>query len=205
MMMRRFWAKGVLTVGVGFAVVLGQGCKRRAVTAPAGTGGVRRPAPQVAPSHSGDLFPVDDSTEDTEQPQARRHRAVMPQAMPTAGDLELQRRQAAAQAEELQRQQDARLWQQQEAASQKAQHELDQEVERNMKAQQQVDAEPRIQDAPGPEQMGLPPGLTAPEPEGIQDAPGPAQTLPVQPNQPPASSIQDAPGPAQTLPQQPQF
>ncbi len=169
--MQSFWAKGVLTVGVGFALVLGQGCKRKAVPAPAPTGGVvTHPARRVIPSESGDLIVNQDPTPEASQPRHRVRVEMLRPAGPTAEDAQ----EAAAQAEERQRQQDARLWQQQEAASQKAQQELNQEVDRSQKEQEQMQAEPRIQDAPGPDQMGLPSGLEAlPSPQGIQDAPGP--------------------------------
>jgi hypothetical protein len=175
--MRRIWAKNILAVGVGLAAMLSQGCKRHTTPAPAPTERVfRRSAPTPAPSV--DLFP-DTPAPDT-APQARRHRVEIPEAAPSPVNSQ----QAAAEARAQQRAQDARLEQQQEAASQKAQRELDHEVEQSQKVQDQMQQEPRIQDAPGPEQMGLPPGLDGQpnqlgqEPPRIQDAPGPAQTQP---------------------------
>jgi hypothetical protein len=177
--MRRIWAKNVLVIGVGVAAMFSQGCKRHAAPAPVQTQRVMRHSAPM-PEPSVDLFP-DTPAPNMVQPQARRHHRVeMPQAVPTPEDSQ----QAAAEAMARQREQDARLEQQQEAESQKAQRELDHEVEQDQKAQEQIQEEPRIQDAPGPEQMGLPPGLEGEpgqpgqEPPRIQDAPGPAQTLP---------------------------
>jgi hypothetical protein len=174
--MRRIWAKNVLAIGFGFAVMLSQGCKRHAEPPPVQTKRiVERPA--AMPPSSTDLFP-DSPMPVPAQPQARRrHRVEMPQAMPAPEDSQ----QAAAEAMAQQKAQDARLEQQQEAASQKAQRELDHEVEQSQKVQEQMQQEPRIQDAPGPEQMGLPPGLEGQTEQGIQDAPGPTQT-PQQPH-----------------------
>jgi hypothetical protein len=161
--------------------------------------------PRVVSDLSADFFTDDGPMPKTTQPATPSRRAVLPQMVESPPDPQ----KIAAQAEELQRQQDGRLWQQQEAASQKAQQELNQEVEQGQKEQEQMENEPRIQDAPGPEQMGFPAGLEqqnepGQDEERIQDAPGPAQTLSGQPGQE-APRIQDAPGPAQTMPQpQPQ-
>jgi hypothetical protein len=155
--------------------------------------------PRVVSDLSADFFSDDDPMPKTTQRAANPpRRAVLPQVVESPPDPQ----KIEAQAEELQRQQDGRLWQQQEAASQKAQEELNQEVERSQKEQDQMENEQRIQDAPGPEQMGFPAGLEQPEEERIQDAPGPAQTLQGQPGQESEPRIQDAPGPAQTMPQQ---
>jgi hypothetical protein len=202
--MRKTWSRNLLAVGVGLAAVLSDGCKRHTATVPAQTGVVRHTVPRVMPEPRTDFFSDDDPMPKTSQPDAHRRRAVVPQVVQSLPDEQ----QIAAQAAERQRQQDGRLWQQQEAESQKAQQELNQEVERGQKEQEQMENEPRIQDAPGPEQMGLPTGLEQPSQPGsdgerIQDAPGPSQTLPSQGGQP-SPRIQDAPGPAQTLPQQPQ-
>jgi hypothetical protein len=164
-----------MTIGVGLAAMFSQGCKRHAAPAPVQTERIARPsAPMPAPSV--DLFT--DTPPDMTQPR-RRHRVEMPPPAPPAVDNQ----QAEAEAVARQKEQDARLEQQQEAASQKAQREIDQEVEQRQKQQEQMEEEPRIQDAPGPEQMGLPPGLEGQtsqpgqdEPR-IQDAPGPSQTI----------------------------
>jgi hypothetical protein len=158
--------------------------------------------PRVVSDLSADFFTDDDPMPKTAQPETHLRRAVLPQVVESPPDPQ----KIAAQVADQQRQQDGRLWQQQEAESQKAQEELNQEVERGQKEQDQMQNEPRIQEAPGPEQMGLPAGLEQPseDEERIQEAPGPAQTLPAQPGQE-APRIQDAPGPSQTLPQQPMF
>jgi hypothetical protein len=203
MRIRTRWAANALALSVvGLATILSEGCKRYVAPAPAQTGTVRSSMPRVVSDLSADFFADDDPMPKATQPAATpSRRMVLPQAIESPPDPQ----KIAAQAEELQRQQDGRLWQQQEAASQKAQEELNQEVERAQKEQDQMENEPRIQDAPGPEQMGLPVGLEQPgqEEERIQDAPGPAQTLPGQPGQDSEPRIQDAPGPAQTMPQQP--
>jgi hypothetical protein len=198
---RTRWAANALALSVGFAVILSEGCKRYVAPAPAPTGAVRSATPKVVSNLSTDFFTDDDPMPKTTQAAPHPRRVVSQQAEVSPPEPQ----KVAAQAEELQRQQDGRLWQQQEAQSQKAQEELNQEVERAQKEQDQMENEPRIQDAPGPEQMGLPTGLEQPEEERIQDAPGPAQTMPAQPGQELEPRIQDAPGPTQTLPQQPQL
>jgi hypothetical protein len=161
---------------------------------------VRNVVPRAVPEPIPDFFADDDPMPKMGQPQAQLRKVVLP--LPAVVEPpQPDPQQVAAEAEERQREQDGRLWQQQEAASQKAQEELNQEVERGQKEQERMENEPRIQDAPGPEQMGLPAGLEQPEEERIQDAPGPAQTLSAQPGQESGPRIQDAPGPAQTLPQ----
>jgi hypothetical protein len=197
---RTRWAARVFALSVGLVVMLSEGCKRYVAPAPTQTGAVRSSIPKVVSDLSADFFTDDDPMPKTTQPvAASSRRVVLPQPVESPPDPQ----KIAAQAEELQRQQDGRLWQQQEAASQRAQEELNQEVERGQKEQEQMENEPRIQEAPGPEQMGLPAGLeqTGQEEERIQDAPGPAQTLPGQPGQELEPRIQDAPGPAQTMPQ----
>ncbi len=69
------------------------------------------------------------------------------------------------------------------------------------KAQRQMQAEPRIQDSlgdqPPPSAPVIPPHAAAPDAQGIQEAPGPAQTTPKpappsQQNQPPPASQQQS-------------
>ena len=85
-----------------------------------------------------------------------------------------------------QRARDAHILAQQKAQSARTAQENDQTVSNVVREQQQQQAEPRIQDAPGP---------------GSQPLPGDPAIAPAQPSAPPR--IQDAPGPAQTLPQPP--
>jgi hypothetical protein len=97
----------------------------------------------------------------------------------------------AAQLEAMQREQDERLLRRQQADSQRQQQQQEQAVQRRAKEVQAQQDEPRIQDAPGPGETGLLPGMPPPpsqpsngEEQRIQDAPGPAQTIPApQPSQ----------------------
>jgi hypothetical protein len=191
--MRKTWAKDVLAVGVGLAVILGVGCKRqpapvvqpRAVVKSA----VPRAEPELGPYEDDDPMP-----KGSQPAEAHRHRVVLAPVVPPEPDPQL----VAAEAEARQREQDGRLWQQQAVESQKAQEELDHEVQRAQKEQDEMQEEPRIQDAPTVD-MGQPvqPGE---EQERIQDAPGPSQGWPTQLSAP---RIQDAPGPVQAIPQLP--
>jgi hypothetical protein len=97
----------------------------------------------------------------------------------------------AAQLEAMQREQDERLLQRQQADSQRQQQEQERAVEQWVKTVQAQQDEPRIQDAPGPAQTGLLPGVPPPpsqpsneDEQRIQDAPGPAQTIPAPQPQP---------------------
>jgi hypothetical protein len=203
---RKTWATNVLAVGAGLAVILSVGCKRQPTPAAAQPQVVMRSsAPRTVPDQFTDPFTDEDPMPKTVQPQAHPRRVVLEQVVEPQPDP----RQVAAEAEKRQREQDGRLWQQQEAESQKAQEELNVEVERGQKEQDAMQEEPRIQDAPGPGQMGLgsdlAPSLPGEEPERIQDAPGPEQTLPAQRSEPSDMRIQDAPGPAQTLSPPPQM
>jgi hypothetical protein len=179
--MQSVWAKGLLATGLGLAILLPLGCKRKA--APVQSVPVKTTVPQVGLPESEPL-PIDESMPRPSQaPQARRHAAPVVQ-MPSAAP------QPDPQLAARQRLQDQRLYERQEAASQKAQRELDVEVQQSQKAQDDMQAEPRIQDAPGPAETGAPPGFLG-EPAPGQEAPRirdspppPSQTQPVQPVSP---------------------
>jgi hypothetical protein len=93
-------------------------------------------------------------------------------------------RMRAAQLEAIQREQDGQLLLRQRADSQRQQQEQERDVQQWAKTVQAQQDEPRIQDAPGPAQTGVLPGVPPPgqpsdeEEQRIQDAPGPAQTIP---------------------------
>jgi hypothetical protein len=177
--MRKTLGKWLLAMGVGAMAMLPGGCKRHA--APAPTPAV---APRPAPLPRFELFPRDAGAvnETPPPPIRRRQRESLPQAAPVAVSQETE-----AQVEERQRQMDTGLLRQQETASQRQQQELNWMVQQNQKAQEEQQAEPRIEDAPGPEPSQ--PIQDAPEPAPgprIQDAPGPSQMVPpLQPQAPP--------------------
>jgi hypothetical protein len=82
-----------------------------------------------------------------------------------------------------------------------------QQVQQVEKQQQAIQAEPRIQDAPGPAQTGVVPAAGVPvapvnADQRIQDAPGPAQTLPPLP-QTQQQQQQQQPAQQQTAPAPP--
>ncbi len=92
-----------------------------------------------------------------------------------------------------QRQRDAQILANQKAQSTATARENDALTQKVVADQQRQQAEPRIQDAPGPDSAPLPgnpavaPAQASDQPR-IQDAPGPAQTLPQAP--PPAPAPQ---------------
>ncbi|SNS29940.1 hypothetical protein SAMN05421770_101396 [Granulicella rosea] len=79
---------------------------------------------------------------------------------------------------DAQREQDARLLAQQQAASQATKAVNDAQVQAYDANRRKVQNEPRIQDAPTMQEAPRAP--VTPDPEGIHDAPGPADTAPVQ-------------------------
>jgi hypothetical protein len=169
--MREMISKCVVMVGVGFAVMGMQGCKK---AAPVAVQPVvhRAPAVSTVPDFAGDSLPVRNVDVGGASSQGGRRRTQL-QAPPTM-DTEVP---AAPQTR-----QDAMLLQQQQAASQRQQQELNTTVQRSVQAQQQVQGEQRIQEAP--EQPLTPPVVPGQEPPRIQDTvPGP-QTLPPPPVQP---------------------
>jgi hypothetical protein len=91
-------------------------------------------------------------------------------------------------AEAAQRERDTRILAAQQARSAATARENDAQTGKLIHDQQQQQAEPRIQDAPGPGSQPLPgnpavPASAPADPPRIQDAPGPAQTLPKAPPQ----------------------
>jgi len=120
----------------------------------------------------------------------RRHRralAIQQQAAENAQGSAHSSSTQAAQAS--QRERDARILAVQKAQSAATARENDAQTGRLIHDQQQQQAEPRIQDAPGPGSQPLPcnpavPASVPADPPRIQDAPGPAQTLPKAPPQP---------------------
>ena len=97
-----------------------------------------------------------------------------------------------------QRNRDAQILVEQKAQSAHIAQENDQTIANAARERQQQQAEPRIQDAPGPGSQPLAgePAVAPAQPSEaprIQDAPGPAQTLP----QPPPASATPAPAPPQ--------
>jgi DNA polymerase III gamma/tau subunit len=171
--MRKTLGTWLLAVGVGTMAMLPAGCKRHAAPAPTPAAAAPRPAP--APRFEPFSSDVGAAKDTSSQPPIRRRRTEnLPEMAPAPANQDTE-----AQVEAEQRERDAGLLRQQEAASQRQQQELNQTVQQSQKAQEQEEAEPRIEDAPGP----------APT-QRIQDAPGP----------PPAPRIQDAPGPSQMLP-----
>jgi hypothetical protein len=178
--MRDVFAKCFVAMGVGLAVMLTQGCKKRA--APATAQPVVLSVPRVQTDFPVGALPFDDADTNVAPRLNRSVRKPQPvQLVQVQGTDD----QAAAIAEAAQRQQDAKLLQEQQAASTRQQQELDREVQQNLKMQQEVEEEPRIQEAPEmplPQMLPVQPGQVAPR---IQDTPlPPGQQAPVAPPQP---------------------
>ena len=158
--MRGIFAKSVVAMVAGFALMVAQGCRKQAPTA---VQPVVSSVPQVRPNFAVGPLPVEDLDYGA-PPRVDRTAFRRPQLVPMqVQPVEVQRPdvQAAAVAE-VQRRQDARLLQQQEAASERQQEELDQEIEQNVRAQQEMEAEPRIQDVP---ELPLPAPVESTQPE----------------------------------------
>jgi hypothetical protein len=144
--MRGIFAKSVVAMGAGFALMIAQGCKKQAPTA---VQPVVSSVRQVRPDFALGPLPVED-IDAGPMPRVDRTAHRQPQLVPVqVQPVQVERPdvQAAAIAE-VQRQQDARLLQQQEAASERQQDELDQEIEQDLRTQQEMEAEPRIQEIP---------------------------------------------------------
>jgi hypothetical protein len=144
--MRGIFAKSVVAMVAGFALMVAQGCRKQAPTA---VQPVVSSVPQVRPDFAVGPLPVEDldyGAPPRVDRTAFRRLQLVPVQVQT---VEVQRPdvQAAAVAE-VQRRQDARLLQQQEAASERQQEELDQEIEQDLRTQQEMEAEPRIQEIP---------------------------------------------------------
>lgn len=156
--MRETVARCVVAMGVGFALMVAQGCKKQAAPAPVQP--VVRAA-QMQPDFAVGPLPVED-VDPGAIPRvdrtARRRQYVQPV------QVQVQSADAQAAVAAAQRRQDARLLQQQQADSQRQQQELDQDIEENLKTQQEMEAEPRIQDIPeAPLTTPPPPTPTQPQ------------------------------------------
>jgi hypothetical protein len=140
--MREAFAKCLVAVGAGMALLAAQGCRKQAAPAPAT---VVFNLPQVQLNFASGPLPVED-VDSGPAPRvegvAQRQQQVQPVQEERADA------QAAAAAAEAQRLEDARLLQRQEAASERQQNELDQEIEQDMRTQDEMEAEPRIQEVP---------------------------------------------------------
>lgn len=150
-MMGKTVAKCVVAMGVGFVLIVGQGCKKQAAPAPAqSTVRVPRVQPdlQVGSLPVGSMGPYGPPKVD----RVVRRPAPVERQEPKGVDPE-----AAAAA---QRRQDASLLLQQQVASQKQQQELNQEIDEEMKRGQEVQEEPRIQNVPDSYVPSLPPTST---------------------------------------------
>ncbi len=181
--MRDGLAKVGGVVAFGLAVIWVQGCKQK--VAPVAVQPVIRSTPRVSGPTPSDFPPDDTPVPDANavaSRQPRRRRVAPPQVDQTpAVDAQA--------AQEAQQRRDAALLKQQEAASQRQQQELNGVVQQSLKIQQEQQAEPRIQNAPGPPaSLFSQPGEDEPR---IQDAPGPAQANPV----PAPTQPQSAPQP----------
>lgn len=174
--MRNIRTKSFLMAAMGLAMVLPQGCKRKPAQVQSNVP-VRTTIPQVG-LPDGEPLPIDESMpHSSPAPQVRQHPAPIVRVPSAPVDTD-------EQVEARQRQQDQRLYERQEAASQKAQRELDVEVQRSQKAQDDMQAEPRIQEAPGP-----PPGFLEDSGSGqdgvrIRDSPPASYAQPLAPAPP---------------------
>jgi hypothetical protein len=153
--MRETVARCVVAMGVGFALMVAQGCKKQAAPAPVQP--VVRSAAQMQPDFAVGPLPVED-VDPGAIPRVDRTARRRPYVQP----VQVQSADAQAAVAAAQRRQDARLLQQQQADSQRQQQELDQDIEENLKTQQEMEAEPRIQDIPEAP-LTIPPQPTQPQ------------------------------------------
>ena len=171
-LVRKGFARCVVTLGLGLAVGLVQGCRKHAAPAPVQP--AVRSVPHVEPDFSGGALPVED-VDPSAPPRVNRRVRRQPQVQPVPVHGSDDQTAAIAAA---QREKDARLLQEQQVASQKQQEELNRQVQQNLKVQQELQSEPRIQEAP---EVPLP---TLQQPR-IQDNPvPPPPTVPGQPTPP---------------------
>jgi hypothetical protein len=169
--MRASVAKCFVAVGLSLAMVVAQGCKRKAAPMEP----VVLKVPRVPTDFVVGALPFENG--DVVAPAkvdrvARRQPPVQLIQAQRTDDLD------AAMAAEAQRHKDEALLQEQQAASAKQQQELDLEVQQNLKMEREMQEEPRIQEAP---EMPLP---SFQEPARIQDNPGPAYPPPPPPPPP---------------------
>jgi hypothetical protein len=137
--MRKTVAKCVVAMGAGFALIVGQGCRKQAAPV-AVQPAVRVPRVQpdlrVGSLPVGSLGPYGPPKVD----RVARHPAPVQRQETQGVDTEA--------TTTAQMRQDASLLLQQQAASQKQQQELNQEIEEEMKRRQEVQEELRIQSVP---------------------------------------------------------
>jgi hypothetical protein len=142
--MQKAFAKCVVAMGAGLALMVAQGCRKQAaVSAPVQP--VVRSVPRVQPDFAVGPLPVEDVDQGATPRMVRTARPRQQVQPVQAQNMDAE----AAAIAVVQRRQDARLLQQQQAASQRQQQELNQEIEEDMRTQQEMEAEPRIQDTPG--------------------------------------------------------
>jgi len=174
--MRDAFARCVVAIGAGFAVLVGlmaaQGCKKQA--APVAVQQAVRSVARVQPNFSFGSLPVEDVdtrvTPRVDRGPRRQQQVQSVQVQPVQeGPVPVQSVDAQAAAAEEQRQQDEMLLEQQQAESDRQQEELNRDIEETLRMQEEVQAEPRIQDNPGPVQS---PVETSPmEPEMVPPMP----------------------------------
>jgi hypothetical protein len=138
--MRETVAKCVVAMGAGFALLVAQ----QAAPAPVQPVAISSSGPQVQPDLPVGSVPVAD-VDSGARPRVKRAARPRYQGQPVQAQSTDAQAAAAAQ-----RQRDERLLEEQEAASQRQQEELNQDIEQTLKMQQEMQAEPRIQDNPGP-------------------------------------------------------
>jgi len=139
------------------------------------------------------------STARTAQARARRRAARRRQRLAQEQQAAQQQQGSTTQVglTAAQRARDAQILAAQKKQSDAIASENDALTQQYIEAQQKQQAEPRIQDAPGPDSTPLPgdPAIMpaqSSDPPRIQDAPGPAQTLP---KAPPSTAPTPAPAP----------
>lgn len=185
--------KSIGLAAVGFALIVGQGCKKK--QAPV----VAQPVVRAAPRPEPPDFPDDPpEPENVDQPVHHLARRAAPPPVVQAPKPVVDPNAL----EEAQRQRDATLLQQQQAASQKQQQELNGVVQRSYQLRQEQQAEPRIQELPEvPITQQAVPGQ---EPPRIQDNPNIPQPQQAEPEPTDGNSEQQS-DPAQQLPQPQSF
>ena len=182
---------------VAFSIGAAQASVSRlnAASEPMSGSGVQNAAPASAPAQTTSA-----SAAAARARRAARRRAARRRAL-AAASTPAQPAAAPVNQTAAQRQRDQQILTEQQAQSARIARENDSLTKKYIRDQQQVQAEPRIQDAPGPGDAPLAgaPAVQAARPsdsQGIQDAPGPSQTLP---QTPPPAAPDDSP--AQPAPQ----
>jgi len=145
--MGRAVAKCVVVMGAGFALMVAQGCRRQAASAPVQRVGLSPHRVQL--DFPGRPLPFERDIDPGAMPRVER--VAQRQQVQPAQMQQVQVQHADVQNEAIaaaQRLEDARLLQEQQAESQRQQEELNQDIEQNLKTQEEMEAEPRIQDIP---------------------------------------------------------